>query len=70
MQTNERRILTMRVLLFVEFGDQGFWLPGGAVNPGESFTVAARRKYLEQAGVDIELKGAQRFTISTLCFMC
>lgn len=44
-------------LLCQEFANQGFWLPGGAVDPGESLTAAARRETMEEAGVDVELKG-------------
>jgi 8-oxo-dGTP pyrophosphatase MutT (NUDIX family) len=40
-----------------EFCDQGFWLPGGAVDPGEVFTTAAKRECMEEAGVEIDLKG-------------
>jgi hypothetical protein len=40
-----------------EFCDQGFWLPGGAVDPGEVFTAAAKRECMEEAGVEIDLKG-------------
>ena len=35
----------------------GFWLPGGAVDGGESLTSAAKRETLEEAGIDIHLKG-------------
>ncbi len=42
---------------YLEFGNQGFWLPGGKVDAGEAFTVAAKRECMEEAGVDIELIG-------------
>ena len=43
--------------LYPEFSSQGFWLPGGAVDAGETFSVAAHRECMEEAGVDIVLKG-------------
>jgi len=46
-----------RFLLVQEFCNQGFWLPGGAVDPGESLSVAAVRETREEAGVDVELTG-------------
>lgn len=46
-----------RFLLVQEFSNQGFWLPGGAVDPGEALCSAAIRETKEEAGVDIELTG-------------
>mmetsp|Transcript_19870 Transcript_19870/g.45303 ORF Transcript_19870/g.45303 Transcript_19870/m.45303 type:complete len:356 (-) Transcript_19870:302-1369(-) len=46
-----------RFLLVQEFCNQGFWLPGGAVDPHESLSSAAIRETKEEAGVDIELTG-------------
>lgn len=48
---------TGKYLLCQEFANQGFWCPGGAVDPGETLTVAARRETLEEAGIEVELKG-------------
>jgi 8-oxo-dGTP pyrophosphatase MutT (NUDIX family) len=39
----------------------GFWCPGGAVDPGESLSFAAKRETVEEAGIDIELKGILAF---------
>lgn len=52
-----RHPLTGKFLLCQEFANQGFWCPGGAVDPGETLTTAAKRETLEEAGIDIELKG-------------
>ena len=46
-----------KFLLCQEFSDQGFWLPGGAVDPGEKMSVAALREALEESGLQVELKG-------------
>ena len=40
-----------------ETKNRGWWIPGGAVDAGETFSVAAKRECLEEAGIDIELKG-------------
>lgn len=40
-----------------EFANQGFWLPGGAVDPEESLKSAAIRETKEEAGLDVELTG-------------
>lgn len=39
---------------------RGLWLPGGRVERGEAFEAAAARECMEEAGVDIELKGVIR----------
>ena len=52
-----RHPLTGHLLLCQEFGNQGYWTPGGAVEPGETLEEAAIRETLEEAGVLVELKG-------------
>lgn len=48
---------TGKFLLCQEFANQGFWCPGGAVDAGELMCAAAKRETMEEAGIDIELKG-------------
>mmetsp|Transcript_11987 Transcript_11987/g.19804 ORF Transcript_11987/g.19804 Transcript_11987/m.19804 type:complete len:277 (+) Transcript_11987:432-1262(+) len=48
---------TGKFLLCQEFANQGFWCPGGAVDAGEVLTAAARRETMEEAGIDVEMKG-------------
>lgn len=45
------------LLLCQEFGDQGFWTPGGAVEKGETLEAAAIRETMEEAGMDVVIKG-------------
>lgn len=52
-----RHPMTGKFLLCQEFANQGYWCPGGAVDCGETLTTAAKRETLEEAGIDIELKG-------------
>jgi 8-oxo-dGTP pyrophosphatase MutT (NUDIX family) len=49
--------ITGKYLLCQEFANQGFWCPGGAVDPGETLSIAAVRETLEEAGIEVELKG-------------
>eukprot|EP01041_Mallomonas_annulata_P006886 gene6886-13962_t len=49
--------LTHKYLLCQEFANQGYWLPGGAVDAGETLQTAAIRETQEEAGINIELKG-------------
>jgi 8-oxo-dGTP pyrophosphatase MutT (NUDIX family) len=55
-----RHPLSGHFLLCQEFSGQGFWLPGGAVDAGESYATAAHRETIEEAGVAVELKGILR----------
>ncbi|KAJ3045670.1 hypothetical protein HDV00_007796 [Rhizophlyctis rosea] len=59
-----RNPVTGRFLVVEEFGSNGYWLPGGGVDPGEDYAAAAHRECLEEAGVDIELKGVLRSEFS------
>ena len=56
---------TQTFLMCQEFAGQGFWVPGGAVDPGETYMKAAVRETLEEAGIEIELKGILGIDYST-----
>jgi 8-oxo-dGTP pyrophosphatase MutT (NUDIX family) len=49
-----------RFCLVRETRGRGMWLPGGRVEPGESFSAAAVREAREEAGVDVALTGVLR----------
>jgi 8-oxo-dGTP pyrophosphatase MutT (NUDIX family) len=55
-----------RFLTVQEFGRQGYWLPGGAVDPGEDIRTAAVRETLEEAGVRVKLTGVLRVELQPL----
>ena len=59
-----RRKSDGKFLLVQEFCSSGYWLPGGGVDPGEDLDKAAIRETLEEAGVEIELKGILRMEYS------
>ena len=48
---------TGKYLTVNETKNRGWWIPGGAVDSGETFRTAAIRECMEEAGVNIELKG-------------
>lgn len=48
-------------LMVQERGSAGFWVPGGGLNPGESYVKGAFRETLEEAGVFIDIKGILQF---------
>ena len=52
-----RNPLTGKFLAVNETKDRGWWIPGGAVDAGETFQQGATRECLEEAGVEIDLKG-------------
>ena len=43
-----------------ESRNRGWWIPAGAVDYNESFIDAAKRECLEEAGVQVDLKGVLR----------
>lgn len=51
---------TRKYLLVQEFGRSGYWLPGGRVDGSEDPRAAALRECVEEAGVEIDLKGVLR----------
>ena len=48
---------TGKFLIIEETQGRGFWLPGGRVEPGESFAEAAVRECEEEAGIRVQLDG-------------
>ena len=48
---------TGKYLAVNESRDRGWWIPGGAVDDGETFIMGAHRECFEEAGVEIKLKG-------------
>ncbi|CEM36802.1 unnamed protein product [Vitrella brassicaformis CCMP3155] len=58
---------TRQFLLVQEYGGNGYWLPGGHVEPGESLQAGAIRETKEEGGIDVELKGVLRVDVSQHC---
>lgn len=52
-----RHPVTKKFLAVNETKNRGWWIPGGGVDAGETFAQAAIRETMEEAGVDVELKG-------------
>lgn len=52
---------TKKFILIQEGSQSGWWIPAGRVDPGEDFIDAAKRESLEEAGIEIELKGILGF---------
>ena len=48
---------TGKFLCINETKNRGWWIPGGAVDAGETFAMAAHRECMEEAGIEIDLKG-------------
>ena len=48
---------TGKFLAVNESKNRGWWIPAGGVDAGESFREAAHRECMEEAGIEIELKG-------------
>ncbi|EFC43383.1 predicted protein [Naegleria gruberi] len=59
-----RNPVSGKFLLVEEGCSQGWWLPAGRVDPGETFQQAALRETLEEAGIHVELKNILRFEYS------
>lgn len=53
-----------KFLVVQEYNNQGFWLPGGGIDPGEFPTTAAIREAKEEAGIDVKLTGLLRVEYS------
>ena len=49
--------ITQYIIAVNECKNRGWWLPAGHVDRGQNFVQAAYRETLEEAGIDIELKG-------------
>eukprot|EP00195_Chlamydomonas_chlamydogama_P012463 CAMPEP_0202914146 /NCGR_PEP_ID=MMETSP1392-20130828/62375_1 /ASSEMBLY_ACC=CAM_ASM_000868 /TAXON_ID=225041 /ORGANISM="Chlamydomonas chlamydogama, Strain SAG 11-48b" /LENGTH=371 /DNA_ID=CAMNT_0049605681 /DNA_START=239 /DNA_END=1354 /DNA_ORIENTATION=+ len=46
-----------KFLMVQEFAQQGFWVPGGGLDEGESLRQGALRECMEEAGIEVELRG-------------
>ena len=52
-----RHPTTGKFLAVNETEHRGWWIPGGGVDAGETFAQAAMRETIEEAGMEVELKG-------------
>ena len=48
---------TGQYLAVNETKNRGWWIPGGAVDAGETFRTAAIRECIEEAAIQIDIKG-------------
>ena len=48
---------TGKFLAVNETKNRGWWIPGGGIDSGETFRQGARRECIEEAGVEVDLKG-------------
>ena len=48
---------TQKWLAVDESKNRGWWVPGGGVDKNETFAAGALRECIEEAGVEVELKG-------------
>ena len=55
-----RHPLTQKWLAVLEQKNRGWWLPGGFVEGGDDFVTTAHKECLEEAGINIDLKGVLR----------
>eukprot|EP00127_Corallochytrium_limacisporum_P002638 Clim_evm74s134 gene=Clim_evmTU74s134 len=55
-----RHPTSKRYVAVEETQNRGWWLPGGKVDPGETFAIAACRETMEEAGIEVRLKGVLR----------
>jgi 8-oxo-dGTP pyrophosphatase MutT (NUDIX family) len=59
-----RRRSDGRFLCVQEYASQGFWLPGGGIDPSELPWVGAERECMEEAGVRVRLTHVLRVEVS------
>ena len=46
-----------KFLMVQEFARQGYWLPGGGLDAGETLVGCAAREGREEAGLAVDVKG-------------
>ena len=61
---------TKKWLAVNESRGRGWWVPGGAVDAGETFEEAAIRETKEEAGIDVNLRGILRVEHSLVSSDC